>query len=100
MIDADELGRELSGFIEKDASAYKEYSITKSAASMKKATQCMVSVSKLASAGLKFCWRLEKIGNVNLKGDLYVAERLLNSSIKSADSLVRLNRKTGSYDGG
>lgn len=100
LIEADDLGGELSGLIEKDAIAYKEYSMTKSAASIKKATQCMVSVSKLASAGLKFCWRLEKIGNANLKGDLYVAERLLNSSIKSADNLVRLNRKTGSCDGG
>ncbi|MFH0771109.1 MAG: cyclodeaminase/cyclohydrolase family protein [Candidatus Omnitrophota bacterium] len=100
LLEADGLRGELSLFIEKDAKAYKEYSLTKSAASMKKATQCMVNVSRLSSKGLKFCWRLERIGNVNLKGDLYVAERLLNSSIKSADNLSRLNKKTSSRNDG
>lgn len=87
------LERRLRNLIERDARAYSEYSKMKSRAAMRNATLCVAEISNLSRRGLKFCTRLEKIGNVNLKGDLYAAKAFLGSSAKAADNLARLNKK-------
>ncbi|HOX09720.1 MAG TPA: cyclodeaminase/cyclohydrolase family protein [Candidatus Omnitrophota bacterium] len=87
------LMKRLSSYIEKDARAYDEYARTRSAASMRKATLCVSEIAKMSSAALTLCPRLRKIGNRNLKGDLYAAEALLKASAQSAGNLVKLNRK-------
>lgn len=87
------LERRLRNLIERDARAYNEYSKMKSRAAMRNATLCVAEISNLSRRGLKFCTRLEKIGNVNLKGDLYAAKVFLGSSAKAADNLVKLNKK-------
>lgn len=79
--------------IEKDARAYETYSKTKSRASLRRATECVAEIAILSKEALRLCARLKRIGNKNLKGDLYTAESLLTSSLKSADNLVRLNKK-------
>lgn len=79
--------------IEADAAAYKEYSKTKSKASLKKATRCVADIARFSREALKLCARLKRIGNKNLAGDLYAAGLLLDASAKAADNLVRLNKK-------
>lgn len=90
---ADRLKNRLTALIEKDAKTYEEYSKTKSKAALRKATRCVEEISKLSKDGLNFYKRLQKIGNVNLKGDLDAAGILLNSSIKIANNLARLNKR-------
>lgn len=87
------LERRLRRLVERDAKVYNEYSKTKSRVAMRNATLCVAEISVLSRAGVKLCGRLGKIGNVNLKGDLYAAKVFLNASIKTADNLVRLNKK-------
>ncbi len=91
---AEALKNKLSAHIEKDAKTYGEYARTKSNFAIKKATLCAVEIAKLSKAGLKLCPRLKKIGNVNLKGDSAAAELFLNASAKTAENLVKLNRKS------
>lgn len=79
--------------IEWDARAYDEYSKTKSKAALRKATKCVAEIARLSREALKRCERLKRIGNKNLKGDLYAAGLLLGASAKAADNLVKLNKK-------
>jgi len=90
---AAKLEKQLSAYVEKDAKSYSEYSKTKSRISIKKATVCAAEIAKLSKEGLKFCSRLKKIGNANLKGDLLASELFLNASAKAARNLVKLNKK-------
>ena len=93
---ADKAGRlegKLEELIKEDAESYKEYSRTKSAVAMKKATSCVAAVARLSRDAIKLRATLERIGNKNLKGDLYAAGLLLNASAKAADNLVKLNKK-------
>ena len=83
----------LRNLIEKDAKAYRRYSATKNKAAMRNATLCVAETSRFSREGLELCGRLEKIGNANLKGDLYAAKVFLGSSIKAAGNLVKLNKK-------
>ena len=87
------LRNKLCAYIEKDAKAYNQYARTKSGASMRKASDCAAEISKLSRQGFKFCIRLKKIGNVNLRGDIYVAGLLLSSSEKAAGNLIKLKKK-------
>ena len=87
------LRNKLCAYIEKDAKAYNQYARTKSGASMMKASDCVAEISKLSRQGFKFCIRLKKIGNVNLRGDIYVAGLLLSSSEKAAGNLIKLKKK-------
>ncbi|OGX35692.1 MAG: hypothetical protein A3I43_00810 [Omnitrophica WOR_2 bacterium RIFCSPLOWO2_02_FULL_50_19] len=83
----------LSGYIEKDARVYNEYSKTRSRISLKRAAACVAEIAKLSKDAVKLCRVLKKIGTRRLKGDLYAAEALLLASERSADNLVRLNKK-------
>lgn len=87
------LRNKLCAYIEKDAKVYNQYAKTKSGASMRKASNCAAEISKLSRQGSKFCVRLNRIGNVNLRGDIYVARLLLNSSEKAAGNLIKLKKK-------
>lgn len=83
----------LSAHIEKDAKVYNEYARTRSMASLKRAAACVAEIAKLSKDAVKLCGRLKRVGTRHLKGDLYAAQLLLTSSLKSADNLVRLNKK-------
>lgn len=87
------IGNKIALGIERDARSYDEYSKTKTRASLKKATRCVADIATLSRGALKLCARLKKIGNKNLKGDLYAAELLLDASAKAAENLVKLNKK-------
>lgn len=90
---ANRLKNKLCALIEKDALAYEEYSKTKTTVALKKAALCVAEISEFSKEALKVYKRVRVIGNVNLKGDLDAAGILLNSSIKVADNLVKLNRR-------
>lgn len=90
---AEAIKNKLNALIEKDARSYGEYAMKRSKESLDKSTMCVAQISKLSKEALKYCVRLKGIGNRNLKGDLYTAESLLNASAKSAENLVKLNRK-------
>ena len=83
----------LSAHIEKDAKTYSEYAKTRSKTSLKKAAVCVAEIAKLSKDAVKLCGSLERIGNRNLKGDLYAAELLLKASERSAENLVKLNKR-------
>ncbi len=85
--------KKIARCIELDARAYNEYSKTKTKASLKKATKCVADIARLSREALRLYKRLKRIGNKNLKGDLYAAGLLLGASAKAADNLVRLNKK-------
>jgi formiminotetrahydrofolate cyclodeaminase len=90
---AQRLKMKLAAHIEKDVRSYEEYSRTRSASSMKKATLCVEEITALSKETLSYCPRLRKIGNRNLAGDLRAAELLLKASNGAAENLVRLNKK-------
>ncbi|MDP3786909.1 MAG: cyclodeaminase/cyclohydrolase family protein [Candidatus Omnitrophota bacterium] len=83
----------LNAHIEKDAKVYNKYAETRSQDSLKRAAACVAEIAKLSKDAGKLCGILKKIGTRHLKGDLYVAEALLSASERSADNLVRLNKK-------
>ena len=82
----------LSAHIEKDARTYSEYAKTRSEASLKKASKCAAEISKLSNQGIKICARIKKIGNKNLKGDVFAADLFLRASARAAENLVKLNK--------
>ncbi|MFA5094435.1 MAG: cyclodeaminase/cyclohydrolase family protein [Candidatus Omnitrophota bacterium] len=90
---AQRLETKLAAYIEKDARSYEQYSRTRSASSMKKATLCVEEIAALSKEALKYCPRLRKIGNRNLAGDLRAAELFLKASAGAAENLARLNKK-------
>lgn len=91
---AEKLKNNLIRLIEKDIVSYMFYSKTGSKAAMRSATACVAEIAKSSREGLILCARLGKIGNVNLKGDLYAAKMFLISSAKSAENLVKLNQRS------
>ena len=83
----------LNAHIEKDVRAYGEYARTRSRASLKKAAACVAEIARLSKEAVSLCAALKKIGNSNLKGDIYAAGLLLKASERSAANLVKLNKK-------
>lgn len=82
------LRNKLCAYIEKDVKAYNQYAMTKSVASMRKASACAAEIARLSEDGLKLCARLSKIGNRSLKGDIIAAELFLRASAKAAGNLT------------
>lgn len=90
---AGRIEKKLEELIKKDAESYKEYSMTRSVAAMRRATSCAAAIAGFSRDALKLRAALERIGNKNLEGDLYAAGLLLNASARAADNLVKLNKK-------